>query len=204
MSTHSIVRSLALVGLLGASGVASAFECGVPSPRLLSLGNAYYDVGPTLQDNGKVVRATPIKNWSKGLLKTLDRSHFRSGSGTRYECSGKKNDTTVYRSDFELNDISVRQNKYDFILRAFEDDRESKTVRANTLHIPLFEHELTFVNNNELIAHRRQRHFNQQTGFTFFREIELKAVRGKYGITLTQTLWMNGELAETTTWKLDS
>ena len=89
-------------------------------------------------------------------------------------------------------------------MRAFEDDRESKTVRANTLHIPLFEHELTFVNNNELIAHRRQRHFNQQTGFTFFREIELKAVRGKYGITLTQTLWMNGELAETTTWKLDS
>ncbi len=204
MSTHSIVRSLALAGLLGASGVASAFECGVLSPRLLSLGDAYYDVGPTRDDNGTVNRATPINDWSKGLLKTLDRSHFRGGSGTRYACSGKKNDSTVYRSEFELNEISVRQNKYDFILRAFEDDRESKTVRANTLHIPLFEHELTFVNKNELIAHRRQRHFNQQTGFTFFREIELKAVRNRSGITLTQTLWMNGELAETTTWELEN
>ena len=204
MLSKSIVRSLALVGLLGASGVANAFECGELSPRLVAMGDAYYNVGLNLQRSGKVIRAKPMKAWSKTLMKALDHDHFREGSGTRYECSLKKSDSSVHRSNFELNEISVRLGKDDFILRALEENKDARTVKGNSLNIPLLEHELTSVNKNELIAHRRQRHYNEQTGFTFFREIELKAVRSKSGITLTQTLWMNGELAETTIWNLKS
>ena len=204
MTSCKIVRSLALVGLLVASGVANAFECGVKSPRMLALGDAYYDLGPVRNDDGKVNRAKPIEDRSNALLKTLDRSRFRSGSGTRYVCSGRQYDNTARRSEFKLRDISVRHSTFDFILHAFEDDRETRTVRPNSLFISLLDHELTIVSENELSAHRRQRHFNQQTGFTFFRESELTAVRDESGITLTQTLWVNGELAETTTWQLDS
>lgn len=204
MSSQSFVRSLALVGLLGATGIAHAYECGVKSPRLLALGDAYYDVGPTRNDDGEVNRARPIKDQSHTILKTLDRARFRTGSGTRFECSGKKNDTSVRRSDFTLRDISVRKRTEDFILGAFEDNRESRTVKPRSLFISLLEHEITIVNENELTAHRRQRQRNIQTGFTFFRESELNAVRNESGITLTQTLWMNGELVGTTTWQLDS
>ena len=204
MLSKSIVRSLALVGLLGASGVANAFECGELSPRLVAFGDAYYNVGLNLQRNGNVIRAKPMKAWSKTLMKALDRDHFREGSGTRHESSLKKNDSTAYRSNFELNEISVRLGQDDFILRALEEDKDARTVKGNSLNIPLLEHELTSINKNELIAHRRQRHYNEQTGFTFFREIELKAVRSKSGISVTQTLWMNGELAETTVWNLES
>ena len=204
MLSKSIVRSLAIVGLLGASGVANAFECGQLSPRLVAMGDAYYNVGLNLQRSGKVIRAKPMKVWSKTLMKALDQDHFREGNGTRYECSLKKNDSTVYRSNFELNEISVRLGKDDFILRALEENKDARTVKGNSLNIPLLEHELTSINKNELIAHRRQRHYNEQTGFTFFREIELKAVRSKSGISVTQTLWMNGELAETTIWNLET
>ena len=204
MTSRKIAQSLALVVLLSASGFANAFECGVKSPRMLALGDAYYNLGPVRNDDGEINRARTIKDRSNKILTDLDRGRFRTGSGTRFECVGRKDDNAVRRSDFKLRDISIRHSSFDFILQAFEDNRESRTVKPRSLFIPLLEHEVTFVNENELTAHRRQRQRNPQTGFTFFRELELTAARNESGITVTQTLWMNGELVEKTTWQLDS
>jgi len=102
MSFNSVTQSLALVGLLGFTGVASAYECGVKSPRFLELGDAYYETGPTRDINGKLVKSKRVKERSNKILTALERGKFRTGTGTRIECSGKQNDTQVKRSEFKL------------------------------------------------------------------------------------------------------
>lgn len=217
MTFHSIFKSLLILGFVGAGSVAhahahsharvhaqaQAHECGDTSPRLLALGDAYYDVKPARKPDGTIYKADSIDKQTNSLLKALDRKKFRSGSGARFECAARGSDQ-IRRSEFELRDISILTAHQDLILKALEDDHESRTVRANSLYLSLREHEVNIISDHELLISSRQRQRNINTGFTFFRESELSAVQNASGITLTQTFWVNGQLAGTTTWQLDS
>jgi len=204
MSFNLKTHSLLLAGLLSVSGFAQAYECGVKSPQLVSLGDAYYDIGPTRDKHGRVIKSVPIDDRSNELLTALARDNFRHGSGVHYECFGTEKAPRVERSEFELSDISIYQRSEDFILRAIEEDHERRTLRPRRLFLSLLDHEIDIVSDNELSAYRKLRQFNKKTGFSFLRESFIEVTRDETGITLAQTIWMNGYLAGTTYWLLES
>lgn len=202
MRIHRKFRLPALVGLLAFSSVVNAFECGTPSPRLQAMGAAYFELPRTVDSKGRTIKPESINVSSNKLLKALERGRFRRGSGTRHECPTKESDKTISVSKFRLRNISIDHHDENFVLSALEEDRDSRITRTKELLVPLLDNEISLINKNEVSANRRSRNpYGLRS--THFHEIEVKAVKSKSVVTVTQTTWINGEISDATVWTLE-
>lgn len=203
--------------LLLFSGHANSATCGEMSPRLLELGDDYYEpiTAPQAPFNPDRVKPQVSK------LEHILGGSFRSGSGFRVTCFGTGDRARPVTSHFDLDEIEPRNLlNGEQLLTAIEDvhsvladadDRMGRTGSIRSIKLSLPPVEFWTVNASgqglsTVTAHWRRNasQFNDTRNTSMFLERVWTAVPSDNGVTLEVHDYMNGVHGGSMLWRLRS
>lgn len=176
-------------------------QCGVHSPLFLSLGDAYFDL-----DSANGATVTTASDLEKNrLLDRLSEQRFQDGWGFRVDCIEGHNQTSEQLSSIALEQITAdRSNSSSFgneiNITAFEYDAVLRRLKRETVTIPTDSSKVLHLTENTLVSSSRHR---QATPIgSYLEETRTDASMSEASITIEQSVFVNGTLAQWYTWHL--
>lgn len=183
--------------------------CGSTSPLLLSLGDDYYNVSGSRKDN---LRESTVPHDSEGLvLDTLRTQQYQTGHGQRTDCVGSGDALRPLSSSITLHDILIsietasHKDQHTLVassvvIHAHEFDDQHKRYRSESMAVPLTSTAIETFSGILISSHQRHRQVTRQGAY--LRETELTALRTSDQLILEQNVYVNGTLAQWSTWQL--
>ena len=189
----------------------SSFEqhCGATSPRLLMMGDDYFDPDVNPLDALDLGASQPLSQ--EELLTALQPRRYDSGTGQRTDCFGS-GDTLHSRSNtVTLEDIASKtvtgthsgENQTGagaIVIEAFEYDEKRRISRPESMFVPLSAIAIETFSGLLISSRHRQRHVT--AAGSYLRETELTALQTDNELILEQNVYVNGTLAQWTTWQV--
>ncbi len=184
-------------------------HCGATSPRLLLLGDDYFDLDVNPQEALDLGATQPLSQ--EELLTALQPRRYDAGTGQRTDCFGS-GDTLHPRSNtLTLQDIASRtitgthsgENRPGataIVIEAFEYDEQRRTSRSESMSVPITA--IAIETFSGLLISSRHRERQATTAGSYLRETELTALRTDNALILEQNVFVNGTLAQWTTWQV--
>lgn len=189
----------------------SSFEqhCGVTSPRLLLMGDDYFDLDVNPREALDLGASRQLSK--QELMTALQPRRYGSGTGQRTDCFGS-GDTLHSRSNaVTLEDIASRtitgsrsgENQAGagaIVIEAFEYDEKRRISRPESMSVPLSAIAIETFSGLLISSRHRERHVT--AGGSYLRETELTALQTDNELILEQNVFVNGTLAQWTTWQM--
>ena len=215
------------------SGTALAEQCGDISPLLAAMGDAYYDVDftgkyqelepvefenadlPLTQLPESEVTDTERRDTDPQselqqteLFIALRDTHFKGGTGERTRCFGTEYNGRVETSMVELTDIRQidRGNRLfsELVIEVQEYEKAQRLLRRESLYLSLAEHtDVAATSDGESVIVNTRRRQATEVG-SYLRETAIGATLTKRGVDISQSLYVNGHLAEWFSWSLNT
>ncbi len=176
-------------------------QCGAASPLLLSLGDAYFDIAGNRND----AVMSPNEIEQNKLLSRLSVMHLSEGSGVRVLCTGSPDQIRAQLHIVSLEDIEGRQTLYSgnesaISITAYEYDKPSRRLVRETVTIPTRSQDVIHLAGQNLETSTRHR---QATRIgSYLEETRIDASIRDNTITIDQSVYVNGTLAQWATWTL--
>lgn len=176
-------------------------QCGTASPLYLSLGDAYFNVADTRAENMGSREAVAQNE----LLSRLSKMRVTEGSGVRVVCTGSADKVRARLRTVSLEDIESRQMKYadvenEISITAYEYDRPLRRLVRETVTIPTRPRDIIQLDENRLEISSRHR---QATRIgSYLEETRITASMEHSTITIDQSVYVNGTLAQWHIWTL--
>ena len=195
-----------LSGLQAYSGETSQSKsdqrhCGAASPLLLSLGDAYFNVADTRAEKWLSREAVERNE----LLSRLNTMHVTDGSGVRVHCTGSADQVRARLRTVSLEDIESRQTRYADVenaisITAYEYDRALRRLIRETVTIPARPQDVVHLVDQTLETSSRHRKATRIG--SYLEETRITASIENNTITIDQSVYVNGTLAQWHTWTL--
>lgn len=176
-------------------------HCGAASPLYLSLGDAYFNVAETrIEYRGS--REVVAHN---ELLSRLSNMRMAEGSGVRVLCTGSADRVRARLRTVSLEDIESRQIRYadvdnEISITAYEYDRPLRRLVRETVTIPT--HPQDFIQLAEHALETSSRHRQATRIGSYLKETRITAAMENSTITIDQSVYVNGTLAQWHIWTL--
>ncbi|MGQ7844214.1 hypothetical protein ACUNV4_07055 [Granulosicoccus sp. 3-233] len=184
-------------------------QCGALSPRLLAMGDNYYRLDTPSQQNPDSRVSEAISH--EALQAALLSREYTSGMGQRTDCFGSGDSLQPRSRPVILQDISRETENGShsergqpqaeaIVLKAWEYDERQRRVKAETMVLPLTA--IAVETFSGLLINSHQRHRQKTPTGSYLRETELTALQTDDELILQQAVYINGSLAQWSSWQM--
>ncbi len=184
-------------------------QCGASSPRLLSMGDSYYDLDlPDEKDHDLNLSGQVSQEKLRSALLSAD---YSSGHARITDCFGSGDSLQPRTHVTTLHDISGRTESRSHYSKSphrsgaviFEltgYDQDQKVSRRETLLIPASA--VAIDTSSGLLINSGHRHRQKTEKGSYLRETALTALQTDEALIIEQSVFVNGSLAQWTTWRM--
>lgn len=176
-------------------------QCGDASPLFLSLGDAYFD----LADIPEAAVKSFADTRKTELISSLTTTTLSDGWGTKVLCVGSADQVRAQRHTVTLQDIEGRQSNHPDVERAisitaYEYHKPSRRLAREMIMIPVRSENMIYLDAQTLQT--SSRHRQATLAGSYLRESRIDASISGDTLTIDQSVYVNGTLAQWQTWHL--
>ena len=171
------------------------------------MGDDYYNVDHRASNSSDQTAAQQQSLEQNSIFKQLREDRFRSGTGERTRCFGSDANARIETSTVELIDIKQRENTHKsdkgLVIDAYESSSTDSRLRRESLYLPSTRNAVINAPKDSDMLRVNTRFRQRTRDGSYLRETAISAIPTDYGVEVKQLIYVNGFLAEWSSWSLD-